>query len=157
MTHAKADSAWRGLVLRAGRRWAALPLSAVVETMRPLPVEPLPGMPPYVTGMSVVRAKPVPVVDLNLLLAAASGGDFGRFVTVRSGTGTFVLAVTEVLGIRGFALDVIHELPHLLGAEAASVAFAVVVQDERLVALLHAARLVPSEAWLAMQVRGTTG
>jgi purine-binding chemotaxis protein CheW len=122
--------------------------------MRPLPVEALPAMPPFVAGVAVVRAEPVPVVDLEALLGGRQGEAAGRFVTVRSEAGTFMLAVTEVLGVRELPAGALQELPLLLGAEAASLAAAVAAHDQRLLTLLSAGRLVPTEVWQAMGARG---
>ena len=44
---------------------AALPLEHVVETMRPLPVEPLGDAPRFILGLSIVRGEPIPVVDVG--------------------------------------------------------------------------------------------
>jgi purine-binding chemotaxis protein CheW len=152
------------LVVRAGSRWAALPLSTVGETMRPLPVEALPGTPAFVSGVSMVRGEPVPVVDLEALIGGARGGDAGhdgghpqtptRFVTARSEAGTFMLAVSEVLGVREIPADALRELPLLLGAEAASLAVGVAAHDGRLVTLLLTARLVPADVWQALRAHG---
>jgi purine-binding chemotaxis protein CheW len=151
VTRAQATPA---LLVRASQRAAALPLSTVVETMRPLPVEALPGMPPFVAGLAVVRAEPVPVVSLDLLIGGAAGAAVGRFVTVRSEAGTFALAVSEVLGVHVLARDTLRALPPLLGAEAASLASAVTTHDRHLIALLETARLVPASAWAALRARG---
>jgi purine-binding chemotaxis protein CheW len=148
------DSGTSALVVRAGNRRAALPLTAVGETMRPLPIEPLPGTPIFVSGMTVVRAEPVPVLNLEVLLGGPQGGTVERFVTVYSKAGTFMLGVAEVLGIRELPVDKLRELPGLLGAEASSVALAVAGQDERLVTLLDTARLVPDHVWQALHAHG---
>jgi purine-binding chemotaxis protein CheW len=146
------------LVVRAGSRRAALPLAVVGETMRPLPVEPLAGAPPFVAGVAVVRAEPVPVVDLAVLLAGGNDpvDEVRRFVTVRAGSGTFMLGVADVVGIRELPSDVQRDLPGLLGAAAASVALAVAAQDRRLLMLLDAARLVPDAVWQALRAHGAT-
>jgi len=51
------------LLFRIGGRLCALRLESVLETMRPLPVEPMAGTPPFVLGISIVRGVAMPVVD----------------------------------------------------------------------------------------------
>ena len=60
------------LLCRAGRL-LALPLENVVEVMRLLPVEPLPGMPSFIDGLCIIRGTPVPIVN-----AASLFGEIGR-------------------------------------------------------------------------------
>jgi purine-binding chemotaxis protein CheW len=59
------------LLCRVRERLCALPLAHVVETMRPLPIEPLGGMPGFVQGIAIIRGAPVPVVDAGALLGSA--------------------------------------------------------------------------------------
>ncbi|HVZ36331.1 MAG TPA: chemotaxis protein CheW, partial [Polyangiaceae bacterium] len=56
------------LVCRVRARLCALPVTQVVETLRPLPAERLAGMPAFVTGVGMIRGEPVPIVDPGLLL-----------------------------------------------------------------------------------------
>jgi hypothetical protein len=42
-------------VVRVGARVCALPLHHVVETMRPLPIDPVVGTPAFISGVSVIR------------------------------------------------------------------------------------------------------
>lgn len=90
------------LVVRAGTARVGLPLASALETLRPLPCAPLPHSPPWVTGASVIRGAPTPVVDLGQLLGGAPAPPT-RLVTVRAGARVVALAVQEVLGIRTVA------------------------------------------------------
>jgi purine-binding chemotaxis protein CheW len=139
-------SAGRVLVVRAGAQLVALPLQTVGETMRPLPTDRVAGMPPFVLGVTVVHGEPVPVTDLGLLVSGERSS-IGRYVTIRSGSGTFMLGVGEVLGIQELPVDNLRELPGLLGREASSVALGLASRDQRLVILLETARLVPDQVW----------
>ncbi|HZE91839.1 MAG TPA: chemotaxis protein CheW, partial [Rhizobacter sp.] len=69
------------VICRVQGRLCALPLSHVVETMRPLPTETIAGAPDFVCGLAVIRGAPVPVVDLARLLGATDT-QARRFVTV---------------------------------------------------------------------------
>ena len=54
----------QSVLVQAGLHLCALPLGAVIETLRPLPLRPLAGAPAGVLGVAVVRGSPVPVIDL---------------------------------------------------------------------------------------------
>ena len=49
------DRASASLICRVGDLLCAVPLALVGETMRPLPVEPLAGVPSYVRGVAIIR------------------------------------------------------------------------------------------------------
>ncbi len=135
------------LVVRVGGRSCALPLAAVLETMRPLPVEPLAEGPAAVLGMAVIRGRPLPVVDARRLFDAPHP-PATRFVTVRlgDGSGQAALVVDAVEGVTELDAASLERLPPLLqDAEAAGVT-AVAARDARLVALLDATRMMPPEA-----------
>jgi chemotaxis signal transduction protein len=71
MQHVLTDRALENspvFVVTVGARQCAFPLHLVAETLRPLPIEPVAGTPSFVRGMSVIRGKPTPVVDLKALL-----------------------------------------------------------------------------------------
>jgi hypothetical protein len=56
------DGLW--LISRVQSRLCALALESVLETMRPLPIEPLAGVPEFVRGLPVIRGTPLPVIAL---------------------------------------------------------------------------------------------
>ena len=87
------------LLCRAGSRLCALPLAAVVEVMRPLPVEPVIDAPAFLNGLSVIRGAPVAVIDLGHLLGQPDAAP-ARLITVRVGGRVLGLAVAEVRGVR---------------------------------------------------------
>jgi purine-binding chemotaxis protein CheW len=133
-----------GLVIRAGTSLCLLPVSLVIETMRPLPVtsasaSELPG----VLGMAIIRGGPTPVVALDQLLGGgALDPEYRRYVTLRLPGRVIALAVHEVLGLR--QLSDAAPLPPLLGPALGERVEAVARLDAELVFLLRAARLVPS-------------
>jgi purine-binding chemotaxis protein CheW len=142
------------LVCRVGDLLCALPLVHVGETMRPLPIEPLAGVPAFVSGLAVVRDRPTPVIDASALLCDQPSVP-QRFVTVRPGPHAFILAVDAVVGVRTLPPDVAGELPALMRtARLAAVASAGALDGELLL-LLESARLVPDEAWLAIERRSS--
>lgn len=141
------------LFCRARARLCALPLNDVVETMRPLPVTGVPGVPPFVRGVSVIRGAPVPVVDVGGLLGDPPSAGATRFVVLRLGERRVALAVEEVLGLRELSSQQRSELPPLL-KDAGDVVSRVATLDAELLLVLATARLVPDSVWQAAEARG---
>jgi purine-binding chemotaxis protein CheW len=135
----------RALLVKTPSHTCALPLGDVLETMRPLPIRPLSGTPPFVRGLAMVRGTGMPVIDLGALLGEPLSDDLTRFVTVRAGTRSAVLAVSSVEGIAAFPQTEFRALPPML-AGAESVA-AMGVADDQLILALRAARLIPEDLW----------
>ena len=142
------------LLCRVGSLICALPLQHVSETMRPLAIEPLAGMPSFVLGLSVVRGTPVPVVDAALLLGGALPSRPGRFVSVRVGARGVVLAVDAVLGVRALARDSLEMVPPLLGDSSSEVVEAMGTLDSDVMLVLRSGRIVPPSAWATLQAAG---
>jgi purine-binding chemotaxis protein CheW len=135
------------LVVRAGARLCALPVSKVVEVHRPLPVEPVSHAPAAVLGFAIIRGAALPVVDLAVLLGSHSGGPCTRFVILRAGDRRFALSVEEVLGIREFAPSFWGDLPPLLGPAAAELIEAVGALDADAILALETGHIVPDAVW----------
>jgi purine-binding chemotaxis protein CheW len=134
------------LVCRIESRFWCLPIDHVVETMRPLPVEPLGGGPPYVRGLSMIRGAPVPVLDTRLLLGLPEG-EPARFVLVQAGRRTVALAVDEVVGVDRIATDELGELPSILREAGDGVVSLIGSRDGELLLVLQSTRLVPDAVW----------
>lgn len=126
----------------------ALPLRDVIETLRPLPIEPLAGAPSYVCGLSILRGAPVPVVDLGLLLGAEQVRAT-RLVALRAGARTVAAAVSEVLGVRALARDT--GLPPLLKDVGHGAIQTLGSLDRELLLVLEGARIVPEEVFAQLQ------
>ena len=138
----------QALVFRAGAHLAALAVEQVTEVMRPLPVEAVAGAPPYVRGICVLRGRPVPVVDLALLLGGERPVEREpRFVGVRTGAQPAAVAVDSVVGVRDLPLDLMHDLSSVAGASCSSVG---TIGGEPLL-LLSAGRVVPDAVWAALE------
>lgn len=145
------------LLFRAGDARCALPLDAVVETMRPLPVRRIDGTPSWVLGVTGIRGIPTPVVDAVTLVGAspengaANKPAAARFVTVTVGDRQVALAVTEISGIRSIAAESLQVLPALLdGAQGETVA-AVGTLDAELLLVLRGGHLVPPSLWTTLE------
>jgi purine-binding chemotaxis protein CheW len=136
------------LIFRAGQLLCALRLNDVIETMRPLVVQPLAGTPPYVSGISIMRGLPTPVIDVARLLGGCEA-QVTRFVAVRTGRGPIALATSTVMGIRPTLGDTDRQNTPLLGAAPARMVAAVGAIDTEPIFQLHSMRLVPDEVWAA--------
>ncbi len=134
------------LLCRAEARWCALPLRHVVETMRPLPVSPIPGTPPFVTGLAIIRGAATPVIDLARLLGATDSSP-KRFVSMTTQRGRIALAVDQVEGVRSLPADIVHSLPPLLQCADSRVVDLVGALDAELLLVLQITRLVPEDLW----------
>jgi len=147
----------RFLLCRIGSRIGALALRDVRETLRPLPVEPLAGAPPFVLGVTILRGAPTPVVDAGRLLdpsvpvdAPFSPPAAARFVSVKLGERTAALAVDAVLDVRSLSTDTLRDIPPLLREAGADRLSQVGALDAELLLVLEAARLVPDSVWSAL-------
>lgn len=139
----------RVLVCRIRGGLCALPLAQVVETMRPLPTEPVTGAPEFVAGLAIIRGSAVPVVEPARFLAdSAPGGSVGRYVTLRTGSRVVALAVDEVVGVRTLSATSRAALPPLLRHAAGEVIETVASLDAELLVVLRSTRLLPpGSAW----------
>lgn len=142
------------LVFRARDRLCALPVAHVTETMRPLPVDHLAGMPSFVMGVSLIRGVPTPVVDAGALLGESTDRVSARLVVIRAGERRVALAVEEVLGVRALSGVTLQELPPLLGEPSGLTVAAVGTLDAELLVVLRAARVVPESTWMALASNG---
>ena len=132
------------LLLRSGRRLCALSVSCVDEIMRPMPVESLPGAPPFVRGLSIVRGRPTPIVDLRAILGDDDRSSPGRLVTVRVETNRRVgLLVDDVMGIRDAKALVREAPPSLLQEAASEIVEELARLDDALLTILRAGNLYP--------------
>lgn len=138
------------VLVRAGARLCGLPVESVIETMRPLPVSPISGAPPFVEGVAIVRGEPVPVIDLAAFLGDGAGAPpAARFVTVRAGERPAALAVSAVIGVSVMDAGASARVP-LVSDACAGALDALRARDDDLLLVLGTARLVPPEALAAL-------
>ena len=138
------------LLCRAGAVLCALPVAHVIETMRPLPIDALPGMPHFVAGVTIVRGTPLPVIVVNRLF----GGEEKppeRLVVVRAGSRRVGFAVDAVVGVRELSGDMLQRLPPLLGDAAHGAVADIGTLDGELMVVLQAARVVPDEVFASIE------
>ena len=120
----------------------ALPVSQVIEVMRPLPVAPAPGAPGAVAGTAMIRGEPTPIVDLRRLVGAAPSPP-SRFIVVRAERRRVALAVDHVPGVERIPPGALEAAPHLLSRAAPDALEAVTSLHGELLHILRSARLIP--------------
>ena len=139
------------LILGVQRRMCAVPLTHVIETMRPLPTEAISGVPSFVLGVAIVRGIPTPVVDLGAVLGAPFEQRGERLVTLRAGNRQVALLVSTVLGIRDLdAITATQELPPLLQGASQDAIETIGTLDERLLEVLREGWKLSEEVWQAI-------
>jgi len=129
-----------------------LSLSCVIETFRPVPIEPISGAPSYLRGISIIRGTPTPVVDLGDLLGN-HGGVSGRFVILRVGDRQVALSVGKVLGVRAMDALAVQKLPPLLQGASKDTIEAVGTLDSQFLVVLHNGWRLPDEMWRSPEAR----
>jgi purine-binding chemotaxis protein CheW len=152
------------LMCRIGDRLLAVPLGCVVETMRPLPLQGVAGVPEFIQGVSVIRGQAVPVIDVASLLGVVGerdgrdgrGGQVERFVTITLDDRIVALAVTSVVGLGCLDQATLHDVPPLLAGLDRSVLSAIGTLDSGLLLVLGNARLVPDEVWARLDAGEVT-
>jgi purine-binding chemotaxis protein CheW len=151
------------LMCRIGSRIGALAVTDVRETMRPLPIEPLTGTPPFVLGVAIVRGTAAPVIDAGRLLdpsalpyAAITSPSAARFVSLKLGDRTAVLAVDAVLDVRSLAAGILAQIPPLLREAGEEPVSTIGALDTQLLLVLEAARLVPDSVWSEIKAAGAS-
>src|SRR5580693_6854194 len=145
----KSNAVVKTLVVRAQAYLCALPLELVIEAMRPLPIEPIAGVPAFVRGMSIIRGEPTPVIDLALLLGAPREMPW-RFVTIRVAGKQVALSVGAVAGIYDLDPRVMDRLPTLLRGASTEFVDSVRILDEQFLFALRSRWELPAEVWQAM-------
>lgn len=130
------------LLLGAGARRAAVPIEAVVETMRPLPIAPLPGMPGGLLGVAIVRSTATLVADLATLLGEPKGAS-DRWVSLRLSASARPLALAaRVIGVRALDRDAIEAGRVVPTGVAATFVDAIVAHEGQALAILDVGRIL---------------
>jgi purine-binding chemotaxis protein CheW len=143
------------LICRAGTVLCALPVAHVVETMRPLPLDVLPGTPHFVAGVAVVRGVPLPVIVVSRLF----GGEDRRpdhLVVVRIGQRRVGLAVDAVVGVRALSGEMLQRLPPLLRDASHDAVEDIGTLDGELMVVLQAAHVVPAEVFAIVEAAASS-
>ncbi|MBI4467949.1 MAG: chemotaxis protein CheW [Acidobacteria bacterium] len=134
------------LLFRANTLLCALPIENVSETMRPLPIERLTGMPGFVCGLSIIRGAPVPVINAASLIGEKESLP-SRFILLKIEGRPTALAVDAVLGVRALPAASLQTMPPLLGDAASDVVDAIGTLDAELLLVLRNVHLAPDSVW----------
>jgi purine-binding chemotaxis protein CheW len=133
------------LLVRTQAWYCALPIATVSETCRPLPIQPVDGVPVFVRGVTVVRGLTAPVLHLGMLLAGGRAEPGRRFVMVRIRDRLGVLEVDETLGVRWLSRTQLASASPLVGGALSDRIDGIGVLDGELLAWLDTARLVQND------------
>jgi purine-binding chemotaxis protein CheW len=141
-----------------GDRLLAVPLNAVVEIMRPLPIQAFHGTPRFVLGVATIRAAVLPVIDVGELLGVdrEPGSSPGRFVTIVQDGRRAALAVDTVLGVQLLDTAGLQDLPPLLDSIDLETVSRIGTLDVGLLLVLDHTHLVPDSVWAPRNEQVTT-
>lgn len=135
------------LIIGLERTFCAIPLSEVIEIMRPLPAEALAGTAFFVLGVARIRGNPVPVLDLSAIVNGHASTLHARFVTVRVQDRAIALAVKSVAGVVALRTTAAEHLPPLLHSANSDVIQTITALDSHFVMVLRAAQLLSEQDW----------
>lgn len=138
------------LVCRVQRRLCAFPIAAAIEIMRPQRADPLPNVPGFVLGVSIIRGEVTPIIDAGVLLAGVATEKPSRFVTLRAGDRRIGVAVDEVVGVRTFPAGTLENMHPLTADASAHAVSAIGKLDQELLSVLESARILSGEVWTAV-------
>lgn len=136
------------VLLRAAGLLLGLPIAHVVEILRPLPADPVPGAPLFVIGLSLIRGLATPVVSLRALLGAPPEPPT-RLAVLRTGPRRAALAVDAVEGLARVPAASFTAAPPLLSRVASGALESVAALDGALLLVLETGRLLGDAAWSA--------
>jgi purine-binding chemotaxis protein CheW len=146
-----ASASW--LICVSGSSTCGIPLTQVVESMRALTVERVPGMPSFMTGMAMIRGAQVPVVHLGELLGESTLSTPTRYITLKLDRRIVALAVDSVTGVMQLATDAVALLPPLLRAARSEMISMVGTLDNELLLTLETTKLIPETLWQQLETQ----
>lgn len=138
------------LLVREGSLTCALPLANVRETMRPLGVQAIDGMPLYVQGVSIIRGQALPVVRLGSLLKRDELSPPQRWVLLYMERRHVALAVEMVLGVVRLDVAIAPTAPPLLQEAQPELIAGIGTLDRELLLVLRSSLILPADVWAAV-------
>jgi len=136
---------------------AGLPLHSIAEVTRPLPIEAISGAPAFVKGVAVIRASPIPVVDLAAILGIEGAGEATRFVVLCVGERKVAVAVESVIGIYNLQGQSLRHAPPLLRDAPGELVEAIAALDGELLFVLRVGLLLPDDLCEALSNKTVGG
>lgn len=100
---------WSGIGFRLAGQWLVAPMHDIAEVLREPQYTTLPGVKPWVLGVTNLRGRLLPIMDLcGLLDVEPSGARQRRVLVVEQGSVFAGLVVDEVLGLQHFARETLE-------------------------------------------------
>jgi purine-binding chemotaxis protein CheW len=132
------------VVFRLGEDFFAMLISNVNEIIRLQKITPVPKAPPFVEGVTNLRGRVIPVIDLRKRFGVAPqvDGQSGRIIVVEQDgrlLGMMVDAVDEVLTVPASAIEEVDQMVVSVDAEFLS---GIVRLEDRLIILLDQERVL---------------
>ena len=126
------------VVFRLGEDYFAMPIANVNEIIRLQKITPVPKAPPFVEGVTNLRGRVIPVIDLRKRFGVASqaAGQFSRIIVVEQDArllGMMVDAVDEVLTVPSSSIEPVDEMIVSVDSQFLS---GIVRLEDRLIILL---------------------
>lgn len=126
------------VVFRLGEDYFAMPIANVNEIIRLQKITPVPKAPPFVEGVTNLRGRVIPVIDLRKRFGVASqaDGQFSRIIVVEQDArllGMMVDAVDEVLTVPSSSIEPVDEMVVSVDSQFLS---GIVRLEDRLIILL---------------------
>ena len=138
------------LLVRCAGSSFGLPVASILEIMRPLPVEAVPGAPAFLAGLAIIRGAATPVASMRAMLGAEPA-PASRFVLLRTGTRRVALAVDTVTGLARIPETDLASAPPLVGRIASGALDSVAALDGALLLILETGRLLDDLPQAAFQ------
>lgn len=132
----------------------ALDIRQVLEITRPAAVVPVPGAPAFVEGITNLRGQVIPVINLARRLGLGNGGGeaaASRALIVEAGGVKAGLLVDDVAEVLRVSQDSVKPPPAMAVGPEAAYLQGVVLEGEKLIILLDAARFFRPEEVEALQ------
>lgn len=133
------------LLVRSLRWYCAFPVATVRETCRPLPLQSVQGVPPFVRGVSVIRGVSTPVLHLGMMLSDEAYRPGQRFVNAVVSSRPVAFEVDEVLGVRRLSRTQLAATQPLVQGALTTRIDMLSVLDGELLAWLDTTKLVENE------------
>lgn len=127
-----------------GENEYAIPILKVQEIIKLPQITKMPGVPYYVEGVTNLRGKVIPVVNLKRILGAEEGVNGNKVIVVSSGKITFGALVDEITGVVNIDERNV-EPPEEFMQHGGTQIEGVARLDNRLLVLLDTKKLIPIE------------
>lgn len=127
-----------------GKNEYAIPILKVQEIIKLPQITKMPGVPYYVEGVTNLRGKVIPVVNLKKILGAEEENNGNKVIVVSSGKITFGALVDEITGVVNIDERNV-EPPEEFMQHGGTQIEGVARLDNRLLVLLDTKKLIPTE------------